>query len=258
MVANIGMRSHGGDNFVGKVFGIAGGEAHSHFGGGFSHDSQQCSHIHGGATIGRLVEVAVHILPQQNHLLKALALQIAQLIEDALRLTATFTPSRVGHDAIGAEIVAAPHNADVAAHLIATDAVWNDVAVGFGGGEGGVDSLFAGFGSGGEVGQFEIGIRTCHNIHIIIIDEHLLQSLRHTADNAHNQAARPAPTQRIDLVEPRKNFLLGIIANGACVDKNGIGIVDAFGGVVARHFHHRSHHLAIRHIHLAAIGFDKK
>ena len=189
VVANIGVRCHGGNNFVGQIFRVAGGEPHTHFRRRFCHDGKQCRHIHGLTAVGGFVEIAVHVLSQQNHLLEALALQIAQFIENAFRLAAAFSSAGVGHNAVGAEIVAAAHNADVAAHLVATEALRNHIAIGFGGRQGGFNGFVSRFGRANEVGQFEIRVGSCHNIHIVVADEHLFQALRHATDNAHQQAA---------------------------------------------------------------------
>ena len=185
-------------------------------------------------------------------------MQVAKFIENASRLTAALASASVGHDAVGAEVVAATHNADEAANLVGSDSGWNHVAVGLGEREVDVDGLFAIFGGSEEAWKVEIGIRTSHNIHTVVANEGFFHSLSHAANNAHYEVAATLLAHCSELAEAREYLLLGIVANGASVDKDGIGGFNLLRDVVASHFHHRSNDFAISHIHLAAVGLNEE
>ena len=55
--ADVGVRCHGGNDFVAQILWIAGGEAHTHFRRGLSHKCEQRSHIHRLTAIGTTLGV---------------------------------------------------------------------------------------------------------------------------------------------------------------------------------------------------------
>ena len=60
--------------------------------------------------------VGVHVLPEQGDVLIALPHELARLGEHRLRLAGTLAPADIGHDAVGAEIVAAVHDRQPGLH----------------------------------------------------------------------------------------------------------------------------------------------
>ena len=87
-----------------------------------------------------------------------------------MRLTASLTSASVGHYAVGAEVVAPTHNTDETAHLAATHSLGNDVAVGFGLGEFGVNGFVAVLGFSDEHGQVQVRVGAGHKVHIVFAD----------------------------------------------------------------------------------------
>ena len=256
VVADVVVAGHRVDDGVAQVLGIAGGEAHAHLGSGLGDHRQQARQVNRLTAVLRFVQVGIDVLAQQGHLLEAAFAQVGQLVEDALRLATAFTAACIGHDAVGAEVVAPSHDADKAAHLAAAHTRRDDVAIGLGRGQLGVDGLLAPLGKSDECGQFQIGIRTSHHINVMLTDEHFLQALGHTADNADDQAALPLVAVGVQLVKARENLLFSIVAHRARVDENSIGLIDRLARLITCHLHYRGHHFAVGHIHLAAVGLQ--
>ena len=66
-----------------------------------------------GYALAAVQAVAVYILPDQHDFLYAGFYQLVGLAHDIVRSTGTLTPAHIGHDAVGAEIVAAVHHRDI-------------------------------------------------------------------------------------------------------------------------------------------------
>ena len=62
--------------------------------------------------------------------------------------------------------------------------------------------------------------------------------------------------QRIECFEPMIYFVFRILTNTAGIKEDSIGLFLRFAYLVAGHLHHRRHHFAVGHIHLATVGFD--
>ena len=62
--------------------------------------------------LSQRLPVGIHVLPKKHDLDHAVLCQAFDLAEDVLRFAASFPPAHVGHDAVGAEIVAAEHDVD--------------------------------------------------------------------------------------------------------------------------------------------------
>ncbi len=89
----------------------------------------------------------------------------------------------------------------------------------------------------------------------MVLDKLVLQALGHATYHTHNQAPRTLAAQRCEILQARHYLLLGIIAYAACIEQYGVGIGHIVGKGIAGHLHHRGHHLAVGHIHLAAVSF---
>ena len=183
-------------------------------------------------------------------------MQVTELVEYTLWLTAALATAGVGHNAVGAKVVAAAHDRDEAAHLAAAHAGGYHVAIGLGGREVGVDGLVTRLGTGSERGQLQVGIGAGHDVDVVFCDEHILHALGHAANDAYEQPATTLATQGVELIEAGKDALLGIVAHRAGVDKYGIGLVEVLARVVTGHLHDRGHQLAVGHIHLASVGLQ--
>ena len=112
-------------------------------------------------------------------------------------------------------------------------------------------------GSPYQIGQVEVRIGTSHQIDTVLGNELLAHPLGHAAQHPYHQMLVML-AQRLEVGQTREHLLLGIVANGAGIDENGIGILDIIAQGVTSHLHDRSHHLAVGHIHLATISFDKE
>jgi len=87
----------------------------------------------------------------------------------------------------------------------------------------------------------------------------LYQVVFHTFGHASQHTQNHLPTlllfgmQRVKSVI---NLVLSILSHAASVHKYGVGFGFVLAHLIASHLHHRSHHLAIGHVHLAAVGLD--
>ena len=140
----------------------------------------------------------------------------------------------------------------------AADARGNHLAVGLRGRELHVDGLLASFGGRHEVRQRQVGIRTCHEVHVVVLDEVVLHPFRHAAQDADDESVLLLAAQRVQRLQPVDDFLLRIVAHGACVEEYGVGIFQPVAHLVACHLHDGCHHFAVCHVHLAAVGLDEQ
>ena len=62
--------------------------------------------------------------------------------------------------------------------------------------------------------------------------------------------------ERSQCLQAMIDFLLGIIAHRASVQKYGIGLFGTLADLVACHLHDRSHDLRVGHVHLASVCLD--
>ena len=207
-----------------------------------------------------LETVGVDILSEQGHLLEAAVAQVAHLAEDALHVTAALASAGIGNDTVVAEVVAASHDADKTANLGAMQTLGHHIAVGFRGGEFGVDGLVAQFCLCEEVGQGEIGIRSGHQIGMMVGKQVVFHPFGHAAQHPDDEAAAlalaPFVAQGVEGVEAVVDFLFGIVAHRAGVQQYGIRIVERLAGLVACHIHDGCHHFRVGHVHLAAVGLN--
>ena len=252
MLADIGVSGNHFYRVVAHVLGVGGGEAHAHIESRLGHGGEQRGKIGHGA-VGGGVAVAVDVLPQQGHFAKSALPEVGHLAQDALQLAAALAPAGVRHYAVGTEVVAPAHDAHESAHAVAADAAGDHVAVGLGGTEGHIDGLFTGLYGRDEIGKVEIGVGTGHEVHPVVADERIFHTLGHTPYHSYYQPAPFAAAQRPEILQAREDLLLGVVADGAGVEDHGIGLLGALHGLVPGDTHNRGHHLAVGHIHLAAI-----
>ena len=111
----VGARGHHIERGVGHVLGMGGGETHTHFRCRIRHHAEQCGKVCLLSAIRGGVPVRIDILAQQNNFLEAACAQVFQLGKDALRFARALAPTGIGDYAIGAEIVAPAHDADISA-----------------------------------------------------------------------------------------------------------------------------------------------
>ena len=250
---------HFGDDLqrlVTHVFRMRGGETYTHIGYCLGHLAQQLGKCKCGSFFFKAVRI--HVLSQQSDLLVPFGRQVAHFIEDAFDVSATFPSACVRHDAIVAEIVASPHDGHESRHVIAADAGGDDIPIGFGDRQFHVDGLLSGFDGGKQVRQAEIGIRSCHEVYVVMFNQVVLHSLGHTADHTHNQLSVFLAAQRMEKIQSVQDFLFGVVADGTRVQQYGIRLLQRGAGRVAGHLQDGGNDFTVGHIHLAAIRFDKE
>ncbi len=108
---SVGYGVDGLDDVAGEVARVAGGEAHAPDAGHLANGSQQL----GEAQLPFRVAIAVHVLAQQLNLGVAQVGDAPRLGEHRGRTAAALLAARVRDDAVGAELVAAFDDGDVAA-----------------------------------------------------------------------------------------------------------------------------------------------
>ena len=116
--------------------------------------------------------------------------------------------------------------------------------------------LFAGhFDRLHQARQVAVRIRPRHDIDGGILQQLLLQALRHAAQYAHHDAAATL-LLLTEYVEPAQHALFRIVPHRAGVDQDQVGTVHLRTADIARLLQEREHHLAVVDVHLAAVGFN--
>ena len=162
----------------------------------------------------------------------------------------------VGHHAVGAEVVAAPHDRDESADAVFVEPHGGDFGVGLLGGEQHVDPLAARFGFANESRQVAIGVRPGYDVDARRPFEQLfLQPLGHAAEDADDQRGFVAP-QPFHVGQPAPDALLCIVADRAGVYQDHVGLLLVFGVDVALLLHYRNHDFRIADVHLTTVGLD--
>ena len=103
-----------------------------------------------------------------------------------------------------------------------------------------------------EVRQVEVSVGAGNEINFVVAQQLFAHALRHAAyDTDHASLAVLAARQFLQAV---LNALLGIITNGAGVKKNDVRLVDVVGVIGIGGAQDSRYHLAVSHVHLAAVG----
>ena len=91
---------------------------------------------------------------------------------------------------------------------------------------------------------------------MVLPDEFLTHPLCHTADDARYHLAFGLTGQGVHLLQPVANGLFGFVADGTGIEQHDVRLLKLFGQLRTGRLHHGSNHLAVCHIHLAAIGLN--
>ena len=194
------MRGDDLERAVAHVLWVRGREADAHVGGRLGHHAEQRGEVDRHARLLVVIHIAVDVLAEQGRLLKATGAQVGQLAQYALRLARTFAAPRVGHDAVGTEIIATPHDGYEASHgPRASQAPGHDVAVGLRRREVDVYGRLPGLGRRHQIREVEIGIRTRHEVHAMLLDELVTQTLGHAADHSDYHVAPRLAAQGVPI-----------------------------------------------------------
>ena len=79
--------------------------------------------------------------------------------------------------------------------------------------------------------------------------------LGHAADHADHEIGFVS-FARAEFTQPRPDLLLGVLAHGARVVEDHVGVVALVGGLVAERAELPENQLAVEHVHLAAEGLE--
>ena len=118
-------------------------EPHPHLRSRLGNRSKQTRERNRFITLTARIIIGIDILTQKRHLPVALRAKVLQLGENRRKLAGTFTPARIRHDAVRAEIIAAAHDRDEAADKISRQSDRNNLAIGLRRAQFDIDRLFA-------------------------------------------------------------------------------------------------------------------
>ena len=258
VLAEVWLFGDGVEDVLRHILWIRGGEAYSHIRYSLGYHVEEFGE---GKTaffaLARWREtITVYILSQQGNFLEATLLQIANLTQNTLCITAALTSTGIRHDAVVAEVVATTHDAYETAHSVATDALRHDVAVSLGLGKFYVDGVGAHLALRNHIRQVEIAVWSANQVGIVVLDEVILHALSHAAQNAENHLSSLLLLS-MQGVEAMINLVLCILADTAGVQEDGISLFFFLTNFVASHLHYRGNYLTVCHVHLAAISLNK-
>ena len=243
---------HGVEELAGGVLGLGGHEAQEIVALDLVQRGEQVGKVIAGAQI---LAVGVDVLPQQGDLLEALRHQTAHLIDDLLRGAAALPAADVGHDAVGAEVVAAVHDGHPrpCAPLPHHGKPLGDGAVLVRHGE---HALPLGVDLIEKLRELPQCLGSEHKVHVAVGLAHLfrhLRTLRHAAAQADDlrRVCLLGVGQRAQIaVDP----LLRVVADGAGVQHHHVRLRRIVGERAAHGLQHTHDVLAVRHVLLAAEG----
>ena len=237
-----------GDQALGDVRGV---------GRGVADPLQALDLVRGAHQVGEValaVAPRVHGLAQEHHLAEAARDRAAHVGEQGLERQAALASACVGHHAVGAELVATALHRDPGAH--ARRAPRLEVAVG----------LVAVEPHAGDrrarrvpqqLGKRAVAVGPHHQVeHPRFVEQALAQVLGHAAGHAHHQA-RALALEAGELAQPAQHALLGMLPDRAGVEDHRVGVLGALHQRQAGALEHARHHLAVRHVHLAAVGLEE-
>ena len=199
--------------------------------------------------------VAVDVLAQEGDFLIALLDKLPELRQNCGGLAAAFPPADVGHDAVGAEVVAPVHDGQPRAEAgIAADGQFLDHGVALGGLFQIALALADALGQHG--GQPVNAVHAKDKVHIGValaqlFDDVLL--LGHAAADADHQTRVLLLElfQRADIAE---NALFGVLTHGAGVEQDEVGVFDIVAQAVADILQNALDLLAVVDVLLAAVA----
>ena len=199
--------------------------------------------------------IGIDVLSQQDNFLVAFVSQVSQFVENGGEVTATFASSRVRDDAVGAEVVASAHDANIAGKGF-TDARRDDVAVSFRFAKLNVDGVMALLNRPDEVGEVVVVVWTSDEVDTILVEEFVLESFRHAANHA-NEWFPVSLLGRLEFLDKREHFLLRIVTYGTGVEQHKVRFADVLCHLVAVSCEDGGDDFAVRLVHLASVCFDE-
>ena len=115
-------------------------------------------------------------------------------------------------------------------------------------------SALAVAGAADELRKVAIGVRPDDQVDLRdALEQHGAETLRHAADHAEHV---PGTLVALQLAHPADDPLLGVVAHCAGVHQHHVGLGRVLRAHVALAAEDAEHELGVRHVHLAAVGFD--
>ena len=256
LLGHMAAGGHHVEQLVAGVLGLGGHEAQEIVAVDLVQVGQQIGKIIAGAQI---LAVGVDVLPQQGDFPEALGHQLPHLVDDPLRVAAAFPATDVGHDAVGAEVVAAVHDGHPGAgaaladhrHTLGNGAVL--ILHGEHPAPLGIDLIQ-------QLGELPQGLRAEHQIHMAVGLAHLLGHLR----PLRHAAAQADHLRRVGLLRVGQRTqiavhpLLRVVADGAGVQHHHVRLGRIVGERTPHGPEHTHNVLAVGHVLLAAEGVHQR
>jgi hypothetical protein len=200
--------------------------------------------------------IGVDVLAEKLNLGKARIGHANGLVENRVRGAAALLAARVGDDAVGAELVAAFDDGDVATMRIGAGDEWRlEGLIGLAVVKAG-DALLPCFEAGEHVGEIAIGGRAGDERDVGRLVENLFALL--LGDAAEDGKLFALSLQLLVLVQAVKDLLFGFVADGTGVveDQPGVGFILDAG--VSLLLQRADDFFGVMGVHLASKGFDIK
>jgi len=203
-------------------------------------------------------KVAVHILPEQGHFLKALVGQLGNFFEYGLGIPTAFASAGKRHHTKGAHIVAASCNGYKGGYPVRIQTHRRDVSIGFFFGENHVDRFPTGIDFLDQIGQVFVRIRTNHQVYdLFFFQEFGFQAFCHTAQDPDLHSG-VLFLHRLKLFQALAHREFCFFSDGTGIDQNQISGFQLVCGPKTFLGQNRRYDLAVRKIHLAAVALNIK
>ena len=240
---------------LGGILGVAGHEAEQKLPFDGVGLLQQGGKVHAGAQV---LAVGIHVLAQQGDVLVPFRHQLANLTQNDFRLSAALPTPGVGHNAVGAEVVAAIHDGHPGLDF-AGAAHGQALSNGPFGGGGLKDTAPAQVDAAHELREAPQHLRAKHQVHMLV---GLAQPLHHVGLLGHAAAQADdlvgvAPLAVDQGAHVAEHPLLGVLSDGAGVDEDEVGVFAVVDNLIAHLAQHAPQQLRVRLVLLAPVGVHK-
>ncbi len=198
------------------------------------------------------VAIRVDVLPNQGDLARPQLGEGPELREDARGLPTSLSPPHVGHDAVRAEVIAAPHDA----HELGERRLGKSgpFLVRLAGVDARVDTLHALGRRGDHVRQAIVAVGADDKVHAGAGPrQRVPKPLGHAPHHAEDRAGGH---ETAEVRETSQGPPLRALPDAAGVDDDGVGLGGALDERVAALGEHRPDHLGVVLVHLAAVCLD--
>ena len=205
--------------------------------------------------IGIFPVIGIHVLAEERNLLIAGLKDLAGFPDDGLGVAGTFGASGIRDDTVGTDIVAAAHDRNEGGYAVLVDPDRADVAVGLFMGKEDIDLRTVRSHVTQQLRKGPVGIRAGDQVYLPAVQQGILETLRHAADDADDHV-RTGFFLLAEHLDPPPDPLFGIIPYREGIGQDHIGLVHVFRPHIPLVRQDGEDHFRVIHIHLAAIGFN--